>query len=345
MNFRFTTASFIAPWTIKFRYRLEGYDSGWIEASNTRSAGYTNLPPGNYTFVVEAARHNGEWTPSAGVVAFSILPPWYRTRAAWLLWILCAILLTWIVVGLRTRSLIRNRKQLETVVAERTAQLRSETLALAETREELELQATHDSLTGLWNRAAILEHMEREVGRARREGTVLGVVLADLDHFKQINDTRGHLCGDKVLREAAQRLESCLRDYDFIGRYGGEEFLILMPGCDPHEIRRGWRGWWRASTSTPSPARKNIRASCSFGVTAFRPDRAVTSLEELLVAADKALYEAKAAGRNCAHIAELAESLPVPTVTSTVAVGSSPASVETPDTAETPAKWQPWHAL
>jgi diguanylate cyclase (GGDEF)-like protein len=345
LNFRFTTASFIAPWTIKFRYRLEGYDRGWIEASNTRSAGYTNLPPGNYTFVVEAARHNGEWTSSAGVVEFGILPPWYRTRAAWLLWILAALLLTWGIVELRTRSLIRHRKQLETVVAERTAQLRSETLALAEAREELELQATHDSLTGLWNRAAILDHMEREVGRARREGTILGVVLADLDHFKQINDTRGHLCGDKVLREAAQRLHGCLRDYDFIGRYGGEEFLILMPGCDPVENTARLEGLVTSiHEHTFTSAGKNVRASCSFGVTAFRPDRAVTSLEELLVAADKALYQAKAAGRNCAHFAELGEAQTVPVAASGVAsaVAESPASAASP---ESPAPWQPWHAL
>ena len=144
-------------------------------------------------------------------------------------------------------------------------------------------------------------------------------------------------------------MQGCLRDYDFIGRYGGEEFLILMPGCDPVENTARLEGLVASIHEHAfANAGKNIRISCSFGVTAFRPDRAVTSLEELLVAADKALYEAKAAGRNCAHIAELGENLPVPEITSTVTVGASaksPASAETADTAETPAKWQPWHAL
>jgi diguanylate cyclase (GGDEF)-like protein len=150
------------------------------------------------------------------------------------------------------------------------------------------------------------------------------------------------LCGDKVLREAAQRLLGCLRDYDFIGRYGGEEFLILMPGCDPVENTARLEGLVASiHEHTFTSAGKNIRASCSFGVTAFRPDRAVTSLEELLVAADNALYKAKAAGRNCAHFAELGEAQPVPVVASAVAVSpSTPA--ESP---ASPAPWQPWHSL
>jgi diguanylate cyclase (GGDEF)-like protein len=133
-------------------------------------------------------------------------------------------------------------------------------------------------------------------------------VIADLDHFKQINDTQGHLCGDRVLCTAAQRLGFCLREYDSLGRHGGEEFPILMPGYDPAE------GHSRLDELVGSirdyrfmDGGREIRTSCSFGVTAFRPETRLASVEELLAAADAALYRAKAAGRNCATLVELTE--------------------------------------
>jgi diguanylate cyclase (GGDEF)-like protein len=146
--------------------------------------------------------------------------------------------------------------------------------------------------------------------RAQREGTVLAVVIADLDHLKQINDAHGHLCGDAVLHTAAERLGFCLREYDSLGRYGGEEFLILMPGYDPAESRsrldelvgsiRDYQFVYDG---------REIRPSCSFGVTAFRPETRLASIEELLATADAALYRARAAGRNCALFADLTELL------------------------------------
>ncbi|PYV30475.1 MAG: diguanylate cyclase response regulator [Acidobacteria bacterium] len=112
-------------------------------------------------------------------------------------------------------------------------------LALQETlisaREALRFQASHDPLTSLWNRTAALDALHSELVRAKRTKGSLAVVMADLDHFKKINDTHGHLAGDAALRETARRIRSCVRIYDTVGRYGGEEFLVIFPGCSTDE--------------------------------------------------------------------------------------------------------------
>src|SRR6201998_2136983 len=104
---------------------------------------------------------------------------------------------------------------------------------LVEAREEMRFRATHDSLTALWNRGVIVELLKRELVRSRREGKGAAILLGDLDHFKRVNDEFGHLAGDDVLRETARRLVASVRSYDFVGRYGGEEFLITLANCDP----------------------------------------------------------------------------------------------------------------
>jgi two-component system cell cycle response regulator len=103
---------------------------------------------------------------------------------------------------------------------------------LVEAREGMRFKATHDDLTALLNRGAILELLTRELCRTRREDGCTVVLLVDLDHFKRVNDTYGHVVGDEVLREVARRLLASVRSYDFVGRYGGEEFLIVLNNCD-----------------------------------------------------------------------------------------------------------------
>ena len=105
-------------------------------------------------------------------------------------------------------------------------------------QETLRHQATHDVLTGIWNRAMVVDQLERELARAGREGQSLAVILADLDHFKSVNDTYGHAAGDAVLREAAARMVGVPRRYDFVGRYGGEEFLVVLPNCELAEAAK-----------------------------------------------------------------------------------------------------------
>jgi diguanylate cyclase (GGDEF)-like protein len=172
--------------------------------------------------------------------------------------------------------------------------LLQETLLLAQ--EALRHEATHDRLTGLWNRARIYDHLKREARRSEREKTTLAVLLADLDHFKQINDTYGHGVGDAVLHEAGQRMRSVLRDYESIGRYGGEEFLIVLSKADMVVGRQVAERIRRAVGAEPvvhGTTRVEVKVSVGLASTMLGFDPTA-----LVHAADNALYRAKQQGRN-----------------------------------------------
>ena len=169
---------------------------------------------------------------------------------------------------------------------------------LLSAREALREQATKDSLTRLWNRSSIFDILCRELSRCQRERSAVGVVMVDLDHFKSINDNYGHYAGDAVLCEAARRMQNAIRQYDSIGRYGGEEFLILLTGCDPEaSMSQAERLRKQLSQVQISLQDSSISISASFGVTNALPGEVWTP-EELIHKADEALYLAKRRGRN-----------------------------------------------
>lgn len=179
----------------------------------------------------------------------------------------------------------------------RVLQLQDELIAA---REMLRIQATRDSLTGLMNRGAIVEHFEREMSRTERQSEPIGVAMIDLDHFKKINDTHGHLIGDVVLREAAIKMRKALRTYDEVGRYGGEEFLAVLTLEKPSPSVL-WRIGERlrksvsnSPISTPAGA-LNVTVSIGIAVSSVADRYSPT---DLIQAADKALYRAKDEGRN-----------------------------------------------
>jgi diguanylate cyclase (GGDEF)-like protein len=169
---------------------------------------------------------------------------------------------------------------------------------LINAREELRFQATHDALTGIWNRGTVLDLLHRELERAARAKTSTSVLMLDLDHFKQINDTFGHLTGDVVLRDVASRIVHSVRSYDLVGRYGGEEFLVVLPACDKGEAEQSANRIRLAIASAPIlTASSGIPVTASIGATVVA-GAAAASEKEMLMAADKALYEAKNGGRN-----------------------------------------------
>jgi two-component system cell cycle response regulator len=175
------------------------------------------------------------------------------------------------------------------------ARLRTGSRILA-LQDQLVAQAMRDSLTGLLNREAILDTLQKEIVRAVRSRNHLGVIMADIDHFKGINDTHGHLAGDIVLRETARRMLGSLRSYDALGRYGGEEFLIVAPGCNLHQTAQLADRLRNSVSGSPIDSSGDALAvTLSFGAADIsvgqKPD-------EILRAADMALYTAKKCGRD-----------------------------------------------
>ncbi|PKO86478.1 MAG: PAS domain S-box protein [Betaproteobacteria bacterium HGW-Betaproteobacteria-12] len=189
------------------------------------------------------------------------------------------------------------RRAVEAQLRGANDRLRQQLEEIGKLQEALHEQAIRDSLTGCFNRRYLDETMERELWRARREGYPLAVVILDLDHFKQINDTYGHLAGDEALRVLADRLRQDIRQEDVLCRYGGEEFVILMPRM-PLLIAAERAERWRASIAAIRVrfGSFELHFTTSAGVAAY-PDHARMS-DDLMNCADLALYQAKEGGRN-----------------------------------------------
>lgn len=169
---------------------------------------------------------------------------------------------------------------------------------LIEARERLREQASRDALTGIWNRGRILEILNEVIARSGREQRSFGLIMCDLDHFKRINDTYGHLAGDQVLRHAAQQLQSGLRGYDHIGRYGGEEFLIILPDCGAAQTLEIAERLRQLLCNNAALYRDElIPITMSAGTLVHTPHQHTAALD-LILRADECLFEAKRGGRN-----------------------------------------------
>ena len=193
-------------------------------------------------------------------------------------------------------------------VGQRMLELQAELHAERDARVH---EAMHDALTGARNRRALLDALPRELGRAQREHSSVYIGICDIDHFKQVNDTYGHQVGDEVLCALVRLLESNLREYDHLGRWGGEEFLLITPNRLESDAGSLYERLRATSAATPLLTRaRQLSITVSIGVAAWNGQE---SCDSLLAAADAALYAAKHRGRNCICLAEArptAESTP-----------------------------------
>jgi diguanylate cyclase (GGDEF)-like protein len=175
---------------------------------------------------------------------------------------------------------------------------------LVEAREMMRFKATHDALTSIWNRGVIMDLLGRELMRSQRESGCTIVLLGDVDHFKSVNDTHGHLVGDEVLQEISRRLLLSIRSYDFVGRYGGEEFLLVLNNCKPQFAEARAEDIRKIVSSRPIQTLAGpLNITMSFGLL-LSDMWGVRPVEELMHEVDAALYAAKAGGRNCVRLAK-----------------------------------------
>ena len=182
--------------------------------------------------------------------------------------------------------------------------LEREKLELLYESDQMRHHAEHDSLTGLWNRRVIIERLSEELIRSLRNETPLSVILADVDHFKKVNDTFGHPVGDLVLQEVSSVLTRTLRSYDCVGRYGGEEFLMILPNCGMESaLLRGEQLRLAVQAARIQDGEISLQVTASFGVASVVPSH--DTAETVIRAADAALYRAKSSGRNCVIEAEM----------------------------------------
>jgi len=294
------------------RYRLEGEDNEWQDASGD-SIRFPSLYPGRYKLQVLTYDRRTHASSPMESFSFVLLEPWWKSKP--FLAIEAAAVLA-LILGLwraSLRFLVARQQELERLVSLRTEELEKEKRELLAARSELLETTRRDPLTGLLNRRAIFEHMQVLCEVAQSAGPSVAVIMADLDGFKRINDQYGHAAGDSILRECARRIEAVTRPVDFVGRYGGEELLILLPGLDQGSVRKRMEEI-RLSISTRPIEHDDLLLSitCSFGVAWF--DGGIATTRDLVGLADAALYLAKQNGRNRVEYADKPNFHPVSTL-------------------------------
>ncbi len=272
---------FEEPSLLRLRVRLRGLSDDWFDSRHF-DIHYPALAPERYTFEAVAVDADHQRASPIVSLSFEVLPPWWQT--VWFKSGLAALICVIVAAAWRWSALRHEarRRHLERELRE---------------REELLERATRDALTKLWNRQAILDILAREIDAARGSAAPLAVTIIDVDHFKRINDTYGHLGGDEVLRTLGARLARNIRGRDALGRYGGEELLLVLPEASqqcpflPVERLR------QVVAETPFPYDGSlINVTASFGVAWLVSSQ--DTAEDLLARADEALYAAKEAGRD-----------------------------------------------
>jgi diguanylate cyclase (GGDEF)-like protein len=283
----FTGLTFRDNGSLLYHYTLSGAETDAAVTSQP-FARFEGLPPGSYVLRIVAEDPGHRVFSSPATLAFTLTPPWWRTPYFFaLLGILFMVVLR-LLWRWRHTALLRRQARLEALVVSRT--------------RELEQMAWHDELTGLQNRKAIFAALDLAYERARASGESLYVALVDIDHFKQVNDTYGHLAGDVVLREAAQRLSAAVRATDMVGRYGGEEFLVVFRGVASLLETERYESLRQAVCEQPILwNHQMVTVTCSIGVACIASK--TETIAELLTRADRALYRAKKLGRNRVEMA------------------------------------------
>lgn len=295
---------YASPSRQRYRYRLDGLDSGWTNAGPTEhSVTYSRLPPGHYTLRVGVTNRAGRWSANELRLPVAVEPALHQTIAFRIAMALLALLAIYGVYRLRVRQLERRERELAELVEIRTSELAEKNRQLETAYLRIEEASLTDPLTGLHNRRFLEQSIGADLELAARGHGDLLVLIADLDHFKSVNDTYGHAAGDAVLVQLARVLLETFRSSDVVVRWGGEEFLVVVrfvararAGELAEKLRAAVAGHPFAL-----PDGTVLQRTCSIGVAAFPHSGSPAeplAWERVVDLADAALYEAKRSGRN-----------------------------------------------
>ncbi len=319
--FDFVALDYVSPDKNAYRYRLQGYDNEWNESTEMRTAIYSNVPPGNYTFQVQGSNSNGVWNQEGASVMLTVTPPPWLTPLAYALYVTIAALALALFVRNQKRQKqqeVARRLHLEQLVSERTSELAARNEELISLNRQIEDASFTDQLTGLRNRRFVHRFIETDLSRLKRQnytadeaelgsaspqGRLLFVIMVDLDGFKPINDRFGHEAGDQVLKAVSDRLNACCRASDAPVRWGGDEFLLFGYTDTFAGIQTLAEKVRAAICNTPYllPSGDTATLSGSVGATAMpfvESDPELVGWEQVVAASDVAAYLAKNNGRD-----------------------------------------------
>jgi diguanylate cyclase (GGDEF)-like protein len=306
---RYTAPAFHPSQNLKFSTILEGHDDTWSPLSSRLVAQYSNVSPGKYRFKVRVADEHQHFSEQILEVAIEKEPHFYQTIWFYSVCILIAALLANALYQLRIRQLMSRQEALTRLVDDRTAQL-------LEANQRLVEQTLTDPLTGLHNRRFLKEQLDKDVAQVHRFYQLVArqnpdkypnnadilFIFVDLDHFKSINDTYGHLIGDQVLLEITDLLRLACRETDSVIRWGGEEFLILARNSNRDQAPLiAERVRKMIAEHFFNAGDEKIQRTCSVGFAAYPLSRKYPEAvhwERVVDMADNALYAAKYSGRN-----------------------------------------------
>ncbi|WP_218418753.1 ligand-binding sensor domain-containing diguanylate cyclase [Alteromonas lipotrueae] len=286
----FAALDFTRANEVSYAYLLSGFDNKWrFTDHRRRGVTYTNLAPGNYTLTIRAMNKEKVWSPNEAKLKISIVPPWWDKPIWRSAIIVSAFLLLTLLVWWRIRTLKNRSVVLAKMVEEKTKDLE-------DVVDKLTLLSSQDSLTGLKNRRYFTSRALEAWDSYERYAQAFSLLIVDIDWFKQINDTYGHHVGDLILVKVAELLRTSLRNSDVICRWGGEEFLILLPELNAHECYWVGEKLRKAVEKTSFHCEgHDVKVTITAGIADIRES---DSVEQCIHAADKKLYKGKAQGRN-----------------------------------------------